>query len=332
MAKKAPTPTVHVVMAVHNRRPTTLACLSQLAGQSYQPIKIVVVDDGSTDGTAAAISKEFPSVTALKGDGDLWWTGAMAKGVDHVLADCGSDDLVLSLNDDVTFGEDYVAVLVDACRSNGRAVTGSFCSVHGDPTSVINQGVRVDWRRSRLTPAPGLLAEALREAGRDPDAWTAEDLDAIGVLEGFDYLFGRGTLIPVEVFKSVGNFDAEAFPHYYGDSELTYRAGRAGCELILSLRARIETAAAPTDAAAPGAGHLSLAQAWGVLTSRRSAYELASGLRFIDRCCPKPYRLRNKLRFVRTAMSLSVGRTRLGSAAAWPIRKALRAGGRRPCP
>jgi GT2 family glycosyltransferase len=310
-------PTVFVVMAVHNRRQTTLACLAKLAEQSYQPLEVVVIDDGSTDGTSEAIRAAFPQVALLTGDGNLWWTGAMAMGVDHLLAQAADDDLVLSLNDDVRFDADYIAALVEASQTRGGAIVGSFCRCWDDPAFIINQGFRVDWRRARYTPVPGLLAEALATIDKTEETMGDEDLDALDALDGLDYLFGRGTLAPVAAYRQAGNYDAEKFPHYFGDSEWTVRAAQAGFPLVLSLRARIETGRPDAD----GRHYHSVSDAWRMLTSRRSAYELAGGMRFMTRCCPRRYRLRNKARFIRIALSLSVGGTR----AAAPIRKAVRA-------
>ena len=76
---------VFVVIPVHNRLEFTRACLASLREQSYRDFTIVVVDDGSTDGTYATLAEEFPEVTLLWGDGDLWWTGAMNRALEWAL-------------------------------------------------------------------------------------------------------------------------------------------------------------------------------------------------------------------------------------------------------
>lgn len=76
---------VFVVIPVHNRLSFTRACLESLREQSFRDFTIVVVDDGSTDGTYATLAEEYPEVTLLWGDGDLWWTGAMNRALGWVL-------------------------------------------------------------------------------------------------------------------------------------------------------------------------------------------------------------------------------------------------------
>ncbi len=41
----------------------------------------VVIDDGSTDGTADAIRRKHPEIHIISGDGNLWWTGAIVLGM-----------------------------------------------------------------------------------------------------------------------------------------------------------------------------------------------------------------------------------------------------------
>ena len=91
---------VYVVVPAHNRRELTLACAEAIEAQSYTPKTVIVVDDGSTDGTAAALAATFQSVVVLHGNGNLWWTGAVNKGIEWVLARCANSDFVLTLNYD----------------------------------------------------------------------------------------------------------------------------------------------------------------------------------------------------------------------------------------
>ena len=66
-------PVVAVLMASHNRIGTTLQCLESLRTQQTEgvEIEIFLVDDASTDGTAAAVSEHFPNVHLIGGGGAL---------------------------------------------------------------------------------------------------------------------------------------------------------------------------------------------------------------------------------------------------------------------
>jgi GT2 family glycosyltransferase len=77
-------PRVAVVMITYNRHDEVLRSLAQLARLPERP-GIVVVDNGSTDGTAQAIAERFPSVVVLNAGRNLGGA-ARTLGVRHVEA------------------------------------------------------------------------------------------------------------------------------------------------------------------------------------------------------------------------------------------------------
>jgi GT2 family glycosyltransferase len=74
---------VWIIIPVHNRRETTRACLVNL-GKLGLPADflICVVHDGYTDGTTEMLAKEFPHVHSVMGNGNLYWGGGIAFGME----------------------------------------------------------------------------------------------------------------------------------------------------------------------------------------------------------------------------------------------------------
>lgn len=114
------------VLACHGRRAETLSCLHALFDQDLPDgaaLQAILVDDGSPDDTADAVEAAFPQVRILRGDGSLWWGGAMRLGLREAAAT--SADLHLWLNDDVRLDRDAVATLLaahdDAFETTGRS-------------------------------------------------------------------------------------------------------------------------------------------------------------------------------------------------------------------
>ena len=72
---------VAVLMSCHNRCEMTLNCLARLASAfdatTDCSFKVFLADDGSTDGTAVAVRKRFPSVNVIEGEGNLFWAKGM---------------------------------------------------------------------------------------------------------------------------------------------------------------------------------------------------------------------------------------------------------------
>ena len=80
---------ITALLAAHNRRPKTLACLSSYFAQEVPDdvtLSAVLVDDGSTDGTADAVRERFPRAEVIVESGDLFWAAAMAIAERRALA------------------------------------------------------------------------------------------------------------------------------------------------------------------------------------------------------------------------------------------------------
>ena len=113
----------HIVIPVHNRRETTLACLGLLRAQGVTRwARPVVVDDGSTDGTSSAVRELFPEAEVLSGGGDLYWTGATALGMQKAMAN--SADFVFWLNDDTKPAPGALEELREQASAGGGAAGG----------------------------------------------------------------------------------------------------------------------------------------------------------------------------------------------------------------
>ena len=73
---------IAVLMTVHNRRVTTIACLERLLPQLHAEDKVFIVDDGSTDGTREAVESLGGSgdkrIRLVQGSGNLYWAKGMA--------------------------------------------------------------------------------------------------------------------------------------------------------------------------------------------------------------------------------------------------------------
>lgn len=93
--------TICAVLTCFNRKEKTLECLRRLKTQEITfdaDVKIIVVDDGSTDGTSQAISDRYPDVEVIRGDGNLFWSGGMRKAIDQAAS--YTPNFFLWVNDD----------------------------------------------------------------------------------------------------------------------------------------------------------------------------------------------------------------------------------------
>jgi GT2 family glycosyltransferase len=164
--------TIYVVLPVHNRVNITKEFVECLKKQTYKNYHLILVDDGSTDGTAEYVKKEIDNLTVLYGDGNLWWAGSLSKAYRYLSKIKAVDeDIVLINNDDSTFDPDYFErVINDRDLKSGTLVVSPGHSISADFTSLrpkIERGFAIDW--------PSLRVYKLEE-GQEPDAVTTRGL------------------------------------------------------------------------------------------------------------------------------------------------------------
>lgn len=206
---------VYALIPIKDRIEQTLNCLEHFKNQTYKDILIIVIDDGSIDGSSEKIKEKWNDIHILKGDGNLWCMGAFAMGIDYVRNRWRKGDFVLTQNQDTIFDSDFVSALISQSELNGRAIIGASNFSIDRKTTIYNN---VIIKNGRFNPtiikgqAPELLASTT--------------------------LATRGTIFPVEVFEKIGNF-SKLFPHYAGDYEVCARAKKNGFKLFSSTTAKV---------------------------------------------------------------------------------------------
>lgn len=208
-------PTVYIITAVHNPGKSIDGFLQCCVSQTYSPIKIVVVDDGSTDGTSDFIQSHYPEIILLRGNGKLWWGKSMYMATEKVLKIGNDDDYILYINDDCMFSTDYIKGMID--KSNHSDVIGSFGISLENKSSIIDGPSVFNWEAARLLPK-----------------YKNRTLSAIprGKKIFSDTLTTRGTLYPLQAIQAVGNFDYKTFPHHTADIDMSLRVKEKDYNLV----------------------------------------------------------------------------------------------------
>jgi GT2 family glycosyltransferase len=210
-----------VVIPVFNRKQYTRDCLLSLRNQIFTAFRTVVVDDGSTDGTAEMLAKEFPEVTRLEGDGNLFWTAATNLGIRHALEQ--GADYVMTLNNDTIVTPEFLEQMMKWSEQKPEALLGAL-ALDSETGKPIFGGSIINWKTDMAT----VLLRVL------PD-------EAQVGLHRVSHFPGRGLLISRKVFEKIGLFDEKNFPHYYADYDFTHRATRKGFEVYCNYDAKLFT-------------------------------------------------------------------------------------------
>jgi len=210
--------TVHVLIPVFNRLALTERVLGCLRAQQVdEPLRLIVIDDASTDGTAEFLASQ-QDITVLKGDGSLWWGGAIEAGLQRVLQEGHPSDWILLMNNDTQFAADFVQRLLDTARAHAPAAVGSVICDEAAPDRLLSIGAVFDTWRLRVRDK--LERERPRDSAKGPHL--------------VDALSGRGTLYPLAAFRIAGTMKPVWLPHYLADYELAVRVRKAGFKLVVT--------------------------------------------------------------------------------------------------
>jgi GT2 family glycosyltransferase len=119
-------PKIGIILVHINSYGHTSLCLKSLRDMTYRNAEIVVVDNGSTDGSAARLRNEFPEATYLRNETNEGFTGGCNTGIDYAMANgCGH---ILLLNNDTVVTPQFLEPLVERLESDPMigAVSGKI--------------------------------------------------------------------------------------------------------------------------------------------------------------------------------------------------------------
>ncbi len=196
-----------VLMTCHNRREKTLCCLESLFACRNEEVffDVYLVDDGSNDGTSAAVREKYKSVTLIEGDGSLFWNGGMSLAW-RKASEAGDYNHYIWLNDDVVLFENALSELLRGVETYPDSI---ICGATID-------GIDRTTSYGAYTESGQLL---------EPNGGFQEvDKGAIN---------GNIVLVSRSVFKKIGMLDS-FFTHALGDYEYAHRAHRNGVGIYLA--------------------------------------------------------------------------------------------------
>ena len=204
-------PLVSVIIPCLNVRDELPDCLNSLEGQTYSNLEIVVVDNGSTDGTGQYVSKHYPSAKLLRSERNLGYSGGC-----HYGAIVSDGEFLLFCDSDIKAKPNAVNELISAMEADGRiGVAQSKMLLARDPSRIESMG--------GYFTSTGILYQ--------------EDRDRLD--QGFDgaprEVFGaKGAFLAIrrDVYFELGGFDVDYIAQYE-DTDVCWRAWLAGQRVVV---------------------------------------------------------------------------------------------------
>lgn len=214
-------PAVTVVIVNWNGLEVTLECLRSLQCVPYPGMRVLVVDNGSTDGSVEAVRAAFPGVDVLPLFENLRFAGGNNAGIRRAL-DQGAE-AVLLLNNDTVVDADFLAPLVERLTGEercGMVVPKIF--YHGQPNLLWYAGGEVSFWTGTMRH------RGIRELDRGQ----------YDVAQETSYATGCCILVARAVIDSIGMLD-ESYSMYTEDADWSHRARAAGFRILYEPRSRV---------------------------------------------------------------------------------------------
>ncbi len=251
---------VLILLPVHNRCEITKHFIDSLLSQTYENYHLILIDDGSTDGTAEMVGAKVPvdKLTIIKGSGNWWWAGSLQQGINWLRQhDVKSSDVILMINDDVTFEKEFLEQGVRFIeRHQGTLLLARYHDVKTN--RIVESGVKADWSCMSFQ-----------------EATSPEEINCFST---------RGLFLSFGALSKLGNFHPFLLPHYGSDYEYTMRAPKKGLEMRTIPELYLQ-ANDKTTGIREGRGRNFLDE-WRTMFSKRCAYNPVYWTTFILLSCP----------------------------------------------
>jgi GT2 family glycosyltransferase len=211
----------HAIVLSWNGREDTERCLDALASVDEPLIRVVCVDNGSTDGSVEAVRDRHPETHLIENGRNLGFAGGCNVGIRWALAQ-GAEWVVL-VNNDALIAPDAIAGFAYAAeqRPDAGVLAGKLYRV--------DRPDRIWYAGQRFVASLGYSGRHRGEGRRDAPRY--ERLSPTDRANGALMAISRATI------ERVGTFDEELFA-YVEDVDYSLRARAAGVEVLFVPRAR----------------------------------------------------------------------------------------------
>jgi len=217
-------PSVAVVVLNWNGKQDTIECLESLDRVTYPNYDVVLVDNGSTDGSVSSFRQRFPRIPILETGANTGFAGGNNVGIRWGLEK--GADYVLLLNNDTVVQADFLDELVSVAQSD-RSIGFAGPKIY-----------YYDYNGSK---------DVLACAGAEFKIWKGRlvhvgagtvDRGRYDVVREVDYVEGSCLLARTEMISNVGLLNPDYFL-YWEDTDWCIRAARAGYKAVYVPAARV---------------------------------------------------------------------------------------------
>jgi len=247
---------IYIILPTHKKVSTTKLFLQSIYENLQKKYKIILIDDDVEHESSRAFTS-YKNVTIIKGDGNLWWGGAINTGIDYLFTklDPKPHDICVFANNDVQITSTTYSKIASAFKEKESALY--------HPRVFDNQGQEKSAGSKIIMWFPYI--------SKHPRNFTTRYVR-------IDMATARFLCFTIQTLKKIGKINKN-LPHYGGDNDFSLRARSLGIPTFL-----IREAVCTLDDRETGLSSsniMSFSDLWKSLISTRSSNNLKYRYRFV---------------------------------------------------
>ncbi len=204
-------PLVSIVILNWDGKEDTLELLNSLRKTTYKNYEVIIVDQGSRDGSVNAIRNEFGDVKIIQNKKNVGFAAGNNIGIKN-----GRGDYFFLMNNDMVVHKDWLSELVKVAESNNEfGIVGSMILFYDKPDTIDRLG---SIESNRITGSVIPYARNIKDRGQ--------------FTESLETHFLNG-LIRRSVIKKIGLYDGKMFAGGFEEVDFCCRARKAGYKTIV---------------------------------------------------------------------------------------------------
>jgi len=203
---------VSIIIPNYNGKKFITPCLSSLNRQSFKDFEVILVDNGSSDGSVDFVKDNFPTVKIVRNHRNLGYAGGWNSGIEISIG-----KYLVSLNNDIELDTDWLQELVKSVEKNPSVGICTSKVLRYDDREIIDScGVSLD-----VYGGTWLIGECEKDYGQYDGKEPKEVFSA----------YGASILVRRQVVDRIGAFDDDFFA-YYEETDLCWRARLHGYKVL----------------------------------------------------------------------------------------------------
>jgi GT2 family glycosyltransferase len=217
-------PFVLAVIINWNGKDDVLECLKSMKKVNYprDRFKILVVDNGSTDGSPTAITKTYPDISLKKNTNNLGYVHAVNQGVTQGLA--WNADYIWICNNDIVVDKGALTHLVETGQGDAQiGVVAPIVYSYKNPLTIDNIGYKINFWIGKL-----------KKLKYEEDIF----LDTQSQISDVDSNLGCSNIIKTSLFQKIGMF-RPIYRIYFEETDFNVRARRSGFRVVVARKAKV---------------------------------------------------------------------------------------------